>query len=671
GLFYKDDAGNVTNVGSSWTTSGTDVYVDSENVGVGTTAPATKLEVVGTVTATAFVGDGSGLTGISGGSGKFVDGQSANDAVYTDGNVGIGTTVPSVALEVVGGIVATSVVATSITGTNLTVDTSTLYVDSTNNYVGIGTTTPETGLHVGEKSLGLLTASPDSVMISGDLEVAGEAFFGAMEFDTNSGIVSLADMPVTSAAAIGTAESYSAMIDGNSLLTVYAESDGAGGIQNSEVQITDLSVSGGVDVQGATTLNTLNVSGATTLTGVTTRGDMIFPEDNGVATWADISVTTTSPQGTEESYAAKIDGTALLKVYAESDGAGGIQNSEVQITDLNVSNDLTVVGAAVFGAMEFDANSGIVSLADMPVTSAASAGTAESYSAMIDGNSLLTVYAESDGAGGIQNSGIQIATDLSVSGGVDVQGATTLNNLNVSGTTTLTGVTTRGDMIFPEDNGVATWADISVTTTSPQGTEESYAAKIDGTALLKVYAESDGAGGIQNSEVQITDLNVSNDLTVVGAAVFGAMEFDTNSGIVSLADMPVTSAAAIGTAESYSAMIDGNSLLTVYAESDGAGGIQNSGIGIGTISPVATLDVAGGVKIGADSDTCDATKSGTTRFNSTDNLLEFCNGTSWTQLSNIAPAGAVVAYSQSTCPTGWAEADGAAISRTTYSDLFS
>ena len=54
----------------------------------------------------------------------------------------------------------------------------------------------------------------------------------------------------------------------------------------------------------------------------------------------------------------------------------------------------------------------------------------------------------------------------------------------------------------------------------------------------------------------------------------------------------------------------------------------NSGfVGIGTLNPVTTLDVSGGLRIGIENATCTTGRAGTLRYNS--GLVEYCNGTSW------------------------------------------
>ncbi len=143
-------------------------------------------------------------------------------------------------------------------------------------------------------------------------------------------------------------------------------------------------------------------------------------------------------------------------------------------------------------------------------------------------------------------------------------GAVTSAAIRVTGTTTITGFGTvaAGTLRKGYFAGVLTLTYNATSMILPG------AANITTVAGDRFIALSLGSGN------WIVDYD-RNDGTPLGV---GNLVYATNAGAVTFLNMPVTSAATIGTEESYNFKINSSSVFKVYAESDGAGGLQNTGV---------------------------------------------------------------------------------------------
>jgi hypothetical protein len=167
-----------------------------------------------------------------------------------------------------------------------------------------------------------------------------------------------------------------------------------------------------------------------------------------------------------------------------------------------------------------------------------------------------------------------------------------------------TALTVSGTAYMP---GSGIWnasGNVGIGTTSPYAKLSVAGLGVfDNIFATSTTATSTFAGGLNVGNGGLV-YDFSTGITSIASIETGAFNFETNAGIVSWADMPITSDASSGTVESYSAQLNGTSVLTVYGESDGANGVQNTRVGIGTTTPGATLDVVGALCVDDATPTC-------------------------------------------------------------------
>ncbi|PIB33844.1 hypothetical protein BFP78_06245 [Gaetbulibacter sp. 5U11] len=148
-------------------------------------ADQTGMQVYNTTTKKVMLWDGTAWVA-AGASAKFVDGTTATDAVFTGGNVGIGTTTPESKLTVNGNVLSSTISIGDLTGVNY--KRLLLRYDTVNNYstiqsinsgvsftnlllnksggnVGIGLSTPTSALHVSGSGQTINNSSIPSISI--------------------------------------------------------------------------------------------------------------------------------------------------------------------------------------------------------------------------------------------------------------------------------------------------------------------------------------------------------------------------------------------------------------------------------------------------------------------------------------------------------------------------
>ena len=242
------------------------------------------------------------------------DGIGANAPIYRMTNVGIGSTIPNTALDIIGNSHIAGIVTVTKSldvGLGLT--------------VGLGVTVG-TSLTVTENTFlgGILTVFGDT-KVGGGLTVAKNAFV--------SGIVTISD---------------------NVFLDSQLDVDGATTLNDTLDVDGDTTLNNSLDVDGATTLNnTLDVDGATTFndtTQATSTTNASVQIDGGVGIVKKLFV------GQETKLESTVDSSSKDTGALVVEGGVGIEKKLFVGTDLNVDNNAKIVGTLELDNSIIDTN---------------------------------------------------------------------------------------------------------------------------------------------------------------------------------------------------------------------------------------------------------------------------------------------------------------------------
>ena len=267
GVLYGNGTGSIQATAQGpdgyllWSNSGEPDWVSTSSLGFSTIGVGTTGQIP------YYSADGSNLTATSA---LFV---------FSNGNIGIGTTTPDAKLTIYGPDIATDTNA------------FTIYNASSSQILKV---TNDGSISFGNDSL--LYDASSTVTYINSIETGG------LTFPDDAGMVTWIDLPVTDASASGTEESYSALINGNPMIMVYGQSDGLGGVTNTSVSIntsttstSKLFVDGGSDTSYALNVNGwVGINTSSPLSALDVYGDIHL---SGANRYLNFDSTTTGEGG--------------------------------------------------------------------------------------------------------------------------------------------------------------------------------------------------------------------------------------------------------------------------------------------------------------------------------------------------------------------------------------